>query len=663
MRIATKLQLLFLYLCFTIVFVNAKSTESIKYYKINKNSLNKTIQLNTEWEFYWNKLYSDYISDTIKPEFTTISEPWKKLGYSSDGYGLYVLHVIAEGAANQSMAVSIPTMVSSSNFWVNGVELASIGIVGRDKNTYAPEFHPKVVSFTPATDTIELALEVANFKYLGEGINNQISIGYPTPINFEFNNKLYYASFLAGVMFIMFIFFGGYFLSNTLDKTALYLALLCLVSALRIVSIEGILLRQIDLPISWSALINIRLITLVLMPTFGILHLYKLLGETKFKYIQKLFVIIGTIMVLYILIFNNSYDMYIITPFRIYVSFLLLYAIFISIRAVIIRPGFYSYIVALAFFMVFVAGFNDILYSLGYINTAFLVQYSILFFVFIQVALMSRQISEAYKRVENISATLVEKNREQEKIIEVRTNELMVQTANLKQSSDIKDKILNILAHDLRSPISSLSSLITYTEFAEKDDLDKVKSLFNSLKPHLDNLNLTIENLFVWAKSQTNPDQVQATDLLLNVVLMKVLPLYELVAKQKHIAIINKATSPFMVRVDPNHLELIIRNIVSNAIKFSRDGDKIEIRSKVVNDEFVKVSIVDTGIGISEENINIILNGKNNFTTFGTKNEKGTGLGLKLCKEYIELNGGKLEIKSIEGKGTSVCFCLPAVKL
>jgi len=139
-----------------------------------------------------------------------------------------------------------------------------------------------------------------------------------------------------------------------------------------------------------------------------------------------------------------------------------------------------------------------------------------------------------------------------------------------------------------------------------------------------------------------------------------IIQLFSLNAKDKQIALNNNLSESLMVYADKNTIQLVVRNLLSNALKFCRQNDTITVSASIENG-FCKVCIADTGVGIAPNNIDKLF-GLNNFTTKGSKNEIGTGLGLVLCKEFVEKNGGKIWVNSELGKGSKFCFTIPILQ-
>ena len=648
----------------TLLLGSKPAFTAVPHFVVPDYRLDKVVELNTHWRFYWQKMYQDYQADTGMAG-TDIVAPrsWTTVNYPASGYGLFLLRVIIPHGAGNPVAVKIPTVTTSFNFYADGVKLAHAGVVGRNDETTVSDYNPQVVVFTPISDTVEFAFEVANFNYRVGGIDYLIAVGSFNNVSKTFNVFLYFAAFVSGALILMFFYFIGFYFARRRDLTALYFSLLCFFSALRIMSTDGILIRQLMLPISWKWLVNFELISIVLIPVFGGLYLVSLLGQNRFKTILYGFNIISSFLALYILVMDTYYDSLIVPPFLYYVFLQMLFIFFISIYTLFEKRTQLALYATLAYLIVFIAGVNDILYSKLMIDTAFLLPYAILFYVALQAVSMSRYIAFSFNKVEELSGELVSANKNQEQIIAVRTAELHQQSVDLQKYNEVKDKIMSIIAHDLRSPIASLSSVITLAEIGDADDLETIRAFFNSVKPHIDNLNLTIDNLFVWAHNQINSNTLNATNLPLDSAIARVKPLYELVAKQKEVTLVNLAKEPIVVRADGSHLELVLRNLISNALKFSNKGGRVEISSKILENKMVEVAIKDNGVGISQENINRIFDTKTHYTTYGTSNEKGTGLGLRLCKEYVEFNGGTITMESELGSGTTVRFTLPMPKI
>ncbi|MFY8021296.1 MAG: sensor histidine kinase, partial [Bacteroidia bacterium] len=275
----------------------------------------------------------------------------------------------------------------------------------------------------------------------------------------------------------------------------------------------------------------------------------------------------------------------------------------------------------------------------------------------IQAYALTKKFSSAFNEVEHLSKQLTEINHNQEEVIKLRTNALNEQAQELKKLNNVKDRIFSIVAHDLRAPIKSLVSVLN---FADDEDitLEELRKYLRGIRKNVDSLNLTLENLLVWSTNQVNGVQSTAELIDLRLIVNNKLVLYSFQSKEKELKLVSEIKERALVNIDPNHLKLILRNLISNAIKFTPNGGSISIGAQYLGNQMLEVYVKDTGIGMSADIIKKILEQGEIYTSYGTKNERGTGLGLMLCKEYVEFNGGIFRIESEPEKGTKVLFTL-----
>jgi PAS domain S-box-containing protein len=242
--------------------------------------------------------------------------------------------------------------------------------------------------------------------------------------------------------------------------------------------------------------------------------------------------------------------------------------------------------------------------------------------------------------------------------------ELLNQSQQLKDLNATKDKFLSIIAHDLRNPLSSIigfSDILT-NDFVSLSDNDKINFLKNIRLSSESMLRLLLD-LLDWSKSNCGnmvfkPEEIN----LYNIVNEVKDPLYYQ-ALNKKIELAVKINNGVYAYADNEMVKTILRNLISNAIKFTPENGNIKIASNDIidqtNKEFVEISVIDNGVGIKKENLDKITRIDHNICTNGTADEMGSGLGLILCKELIEKNNGYFYIKSIENSGSTFTFALP----
>lgn len=232
-------------------------------------------------------------------------------------------------------------------------------------------------------------------------------------------------------------------------------------------------------------------------------------------------------------------------------------------------------------------------------------------------------------------------------------------TLELQEANQTKDKFLSIIGHDLKNPLNSIygfSDLVN-SEYEQLSDED-IREYLNTIHISAENLYKLTENLLGWARAQSKEFKMHPEYLNMNLLIEENIELMLASAKNKKISIVNQLDKNYTAWADYNMIKTVIRNLISNAIKFTPHGGKVWIDARQES-RFVEFSVNDTGIGISRDKIGDIFKLSGEVKTIGTNNESGTGLGLILSKEFIDKNKGKIRIESEVGKGTSVRFKLP----
>jgi signal transduction histidine kinase len=237
--------------------------------------------------------------------------------------------------------------------------------------------------------------------------------------------------------------------------------------------------------------------------------------------------------------------------------------------------------------------------------------------------------------------------------------ELQQKNQRLQEVNASKDKFFSIVAHDLRSPLGALRELpgiiLGNIENYSREDL---VALIMAQRDATQNVYALMENLLTWARIQRGHIEFLPQSLELEPLVTQNIELLRLNAQQKQIALHNRVPSVLRVHADYHILNAILRNLISNAIKFTKAQGMITVSATPI-DPLVTVSVADTGIGIAPEQISKIFRIDTKFKRRGTAGEQGTGLGLILCQEFVEKHQGTLNITSQPGQGTTVTFTLP----
>jgi len=239
------------------------------------------------------------------------------------------------------------------------------------------------------------------------------------------------------------------------------------------------------------------------------------------------------------------------------------------------------------------------------------------------------------------------------------SEEIQSYIKELNEANQTKDKFFSIIAHDLKNPFVTLLgfSEILLSEFKELQS-DEVLYFINEMKNTADLSYNLLQNLLQWSRSQTGRIEFSPSVLnLFNLVKQNIL-LVNQSADKKGILLVNNVPPDLKINADKDMINTIIRNLITNAIKFTKQDGIISVESGLKN-ESVEISIKDTGVGMNEETIGKLFRLESTHSSMGTNNEAGTGLGLILCKEFVEKHGGKIVVDSELGKGSTFSFCIP----
>lgn len=316
---------------------------------------------------------------------------------------------------------------------------------------------------------------------------------------------------------------------------------------------------------------------------------------------------------------------------------------------------------SVACYLVVVIVFRDYKYVLAEINFQYYIinQFVSLAFIFVGLFLIKNENTDYQKEMLYANWELKNTNEEiylQRLQLEEKAALLEQQTLQLGELNTVKNRLFSVVSHDLKTPIYGLRNL-----FKGMHESDLPAAEIKLYVPEiLTDLNYTtglMENLLQWAKSQMQGDFVNQQLIDIADLMKEVKQMLRLQAENKKICVSTRADKPIYIYADKDMMNLVLLNLVSNAIKFTPQHGEVSVGA-FIKDETVEVHVQDTGKGISSDNLQKLFS-NNYFTTKGTANESGTGLGLMLCKEFLTKNGGEIFVQSEEGKGSRFTFTIP----
>jgi len=278
-------------------------------------------------------------------------------------------------------------------------------------------------------------------------------------------------------------------------------------------------------------------------------------------------------------------------------------------------------------------------------------------FYFLEFLLMIVLLGFIYKYLLKIRTNRL--LRSQNEKIFLANQKLLESENNLKNLNDTKDKFFSIISHDLKNPFTSLLSIseLMADDFKSMDEDEKekgIKQVHNSAK-RIYNL---LDNLLTWSRARTESMKFEPVSFELGKVVEENMLLHQEAAKQKNINLQKNELNSARAYGDPVMISTVLRNLLSNAIKFTPKGKLVRVETEDAGSKW-KINVIDLGVGMSTENLDKIFQIETKIKTEGTSGEKGTGLGLLICQEFVQKNGGNIHVESIEGKGSTFSFTVP----
>jgi signal transduction histidine kinase len=421
-----------------------------------------------------------------------------------------------------------------------------------------------------------------------------------------------------------------------------------------------VLLLAENLP--WKWIIRMEYLGTFMAFGFGMWYFYSIYPGK----ITKLLVNINSFILLILspVVIFFRVDIFAYTMLYVQPAVVLFLTYFLVVSTINVIQGELIHVVYLAGLLIFAAALiNDILIANS--QTALTRNYSIHFavqlFVFIQAVMIIRNWILTYMEKERLHREINYINRNLEKLVTDRTAELNERNKELQDALAFKDMVFSIIAHDLKSPVATLAQ---NAELLSSDLSDenrrKVFESFRDLTHMASNL---IDNLLYWGRSQGNQINYNPVSCDLKAVVKQVFKLFKEYAVQKSISIKLQTVGNTVACCDEELIRIVIRNLVSNALKFTPPKGEVSvmINSGRDTEEIITLIVEDNGVGIEEDKIQTLFTDDKMITTTGTIGERGTGLGLKLCYDLIRINKGSINIESIPGKGTRVIITVPAV--
>jgi len=593
--------------------------------------------LNGEWLFHWETLLTPDNFDPQTPGGFPASVPSYWTSYEIDGeslpgwgYGTYSLTIILPENFHSPICMDIPLFDVAYKFYLNDRVINENGEVGTNREEEVPGYETSTFCYIPDGDTLQLLIQVSNFHHRRGGFWQALVIGSSDKV-LERKERLRMFNYsTVGVLLVFMIFFAVFWSFSRKEIVMLLFALTSLGMLLRAVN-TGFIVSNLFIDTSWTWQIRLEYLGSYLGLLFGMLFLHKLFPN---RYLNRLIqvntglMILACISLFVLPVHLFSYEMIVYQPLLVlYLVHYLGVSLIGTIKGKAIHAVFFTSLTFFIFTLI-----NDILVanSASPSSSTYLTQISF------QLFILSMAVVIIIRWVRNYKMRL-----------------------QLEDSLRFKNRVLAVIAHDLKNPIASVaqfSELLT-----SKPELSAKKHIMNSLRESSEAAVTLLDNLLYWGRSESENLSIDPAPVEVEELVHEVEALYQHMAIQKEIVFTTEVQASIIAFADPILSHIILRNLVANAIKFTRQGGSVRIRAWQELDQ-IHCSVIDTGVGLKPEFLEQFQKEGYLGSSAGTDQEVGTGLGLQLVKDLLEKNKGSLEIESTVGEGSNFSFTLPVSK-
>ena len=643
------------------------------------------ISLNGEWEFYWKKMLypRDFRAQVLpKPDiYGKVPSYWTD--YSGAifktgkyGYATYRLTILLPENINKRLAFDVPVFDSSFDLWVNDTLLASNGQTGKSEEETRPGYAPGFHRYIAVKDTLNIVINVSNFHHRRGGFWVPMRLGTFSEINQKKANTWAgdYAtmSLLLGFALYFIVFFFLY----PKDRIMAFFSMALFGLALRPLFTSQYLIYDF-FTIGWQWTVRLEYISLFIVMIGLTWFADSLYPSRLIRFISYTVTFTFSAAAIITLAFPVKVFSYSVTAYYPSMIILILYVLFRSFSGML-KKSIIDTVYFIAFVLFTFGSVHDILVSLGkaYSQIGYVMSFVVVVFIFIQAVLLLYKWIQAFYEKEKLHTELEFLNKNLEKLVNERTIDLKtrneeiekqnsriaLQNKQLSETLQLKNKIFSVIAHDLRSPVVNILYMLNLLK--EEEYKAKYDTFANSSIQYAQLVINLLENMLVWGRGQEDKIKYSPEKHDLANIILTNLSILKETADRKDISVNFTQIGSSVAYFDKDLIDIVIRNLLSNAVKYTNRGGRVSIlvKDRSNDGEGVLLKICDNGVGIPPVKQKYLFTFTEIESTPGTENERGTGLGLKLCQELLKINMGTISVESKVGEGTCFMIVLPEEK-
>jgi len=593
--------------------------------------------LNGEWIFFWEHFLEPGDRTRMKEEGIPVRVPsyWESYevegqALTGQGFGTYALTILLPEDYQGAFCMDIPVFDVAFRCYLNDRLVHSSGKVGRSAAEEAPWYEENRFCYIPDTDTLEILIQVSNFHHRRGGFWKPLLVGGSEGVMKHAEHQKIYGYSTIGVLFFFTIFFLIFYYFARENRVMLFFALATLGMLIRSVN-SGLYLSNYFVDTPWAWQIRMEYMGTYLAHLFGMLVLHTLFPRTYMTHVIRANTLLSLLLILFVMLFPPRIFTYGMMVFQPLILLFILHYLLVSFLGLLKRNLMDGvFFVSLGIFIY--ALINDILLanSAGGVSSTYISQLTF------QIFILAMAVFIIVKWVEQTQKVRL-----------------------MEEALRFRNKVLAVIAHDLKNPVASIAQFADL--MATKPEISGKKEVLEALQESSGAAVSLLDNLLYWGRSQADEFKVNPETIELMPLIKEVESLFSHMASQKQVNLQLEVLADTRVYADRALINIVIRNLLSNAIKFTPMRGTVSLKTRREG-ALVRISVKDTGKGMQADALEAFRNMGKVESTRGTNREEGTGLGLQLAKDLVQLHGGSLTIESEAGKGSTFSFTLPAQK-
>ncbi|MCP3871622.1 MAG: response regulator [Desulfobacteraceae bacterium] len=634
-----------------------KGIIDLSYWNFENKSI---ISLDGEWEFYWNKL--------LTPDDFKVKQPPEKTGFfyipgfwtsfekngeklNKDGYASFRLLIKLQPNKNVLMSLRTSGMVNSSRVWVNGIPFNWNGIVGESRETSIPSRKAQVTSFKPLNGINEIILQVSSFDELLPGPAKKIFIGTKDQLFKRETLGWSIDIFLVGGLFIMGFYHFALYLLRRKNISPAYFGVICIMWGIRFLAegSDGYFLTLLYPALSYEIHTKLDVLPWYIVVPFTLMFIHSLYPEQGSLKLLRITQALGIVFIIPVVLMPYRIFVHTIFYYEIISLLVALYCCIISIKATLKKKDG-ALLILSGILILTLTAINDLLAVQNIIYSINLLHFGTFCFILFQSFALSARFAKAFFAEEQLSKNL-----------EQMSKELENKNRDLTRLDTLKDDFLANTSHELRTPLVGIigisESLIggAYGQISTR--ASKSLAMIEASARRLSNL---VNDVLDFSRLKNWDIKLDLKPVDIRRITENVISISRTLAKDKRLELVNEIPEKISnVKGDEDRIQQILYNLIGNAIKFTEKGS-VRILAEE-NKSHVTVFIKDTGMGIPADSYSKIFESFEQVESRSLEKTTGTGLGLCITKQLVELHGGRISLESEIGKGSIFSFTLPVM--